>query len=756
MYNANPTSMPASNLSVGSVNNVIVCAGQQRLLSHLYSVSKKFVKASKLSARTACPVHGRDSSVGTVGSCVVSDNYKCSDCVPVHVIMMSLLMSGVSESKVNATGGAAEAASSNSKQTRNQNSSTKPSIVSPFASYMGEDPLLSAIPIEADRVSLPSRLSSVPLTSLLPNELAAAYAAVNSNMILIDFPVQTDANQTASCRSPQFYGERTEYLKLLHRMRQLNMIAFTTSPRAINGLFGVPKDVDGIRLIIDATPANKLFVPCPHVQLPDPSLLARLCVDKGDRKLWMAKADLESFYHQLLLPEWLQQFFALPGIRKSEMVAAGLIGVDQFGVRDDFLVYPMCTTLPMGWSHSVFVSQAVHEFVLYHIGKLNPNDNVIHLKSPLIDRSLHAVYIDDFGVLSDTEDGCNRSLNVAITAYATAGLALKMSKLRRTSRDPVQLLGMCIDGYDYSITLPPERMRRLVLLTADTLTSESVSGRHMQKLIGLWTWQLLIVRPGLSILQNVYRFIRVIGDTDSVLWPSVRQELIALIAVLPLLRISMVSRWSSTLVATDASEIAAGVVSTDLTAELFHLLWPISVSRRTVHNHIETLTRRRRSAVDAVAASDVVVGLSLVQPSVALTQNSETLVSSSSSIYTNYYMNTITSSSLHWRTLISSTWRWSSHINQLELKAVVLALRRLFSSPAIPGTRLMFLSDSAVVTYALTKGRSSSKGMVRGMKQVAALLLSSGCRFGVAWIPTEVNPADAPSRNPKFVKHESI
>src|SRR4029077_2177883 len=117
-----------------------------------------------------------------------------------------------------------------------------PFVAPPFASYMGEDPLLSAIPIVAERVSLPTRLSRVPLTSLLPKDLASTYAEVNSDILSSDLQAAAAVDQPSVNRSPQFYGERSEYLKLLQRMRRLNMIAFTNRPKAVNGLFGVPKD----------------------------------------------------------------------------------------------------------------------------------------------------------------------------------------------------------------------------------------------------------------------------------------------------------------------------------------------------------------------------------------------------------------------------------------------------------------------------------------------------------------------------------
>lgn len=728
--------LPASNSSIG-LSDINVLSGQRRVLANMYGVSKKFVRASKLSARTTRSVDGQVRSAVSDGSCV------SSDCMPVHSVLMSFL----SESRMNPVG--------------HTNLPMPPLLggesVSPplppnevLPSYFGEDPLLSAIPIVASRVSLPSRLSTVLVTSLLPSSLAAEYGHFNSNLLaaVTDSPFQL--------RRPRFFGEQTEYIKLLCRMKQLNMISFTVAPKAVNGLFGVPKDGDGIRLIIDATPANRLFIPCPHVQLPDPGTLARLSVTTdlhSQRRgaLYMAKADLESFYHQLMLPEWLQPYFSLPGIAVEVLVAAGLISSGGAVEDREALMYPMCTTLPMGWSHSVFVSQSVHEYVLYVVGGLNPLHNVMHLRSPFITCGVHLIYVDDFGVLANSRSECDHILSIAVNAYSTAGLMLKLSKLRSSSKEPIQLLGMCISGENYSITLPPDRLRRLVMLTIDTLRAPLVSGVHVQRLVGLWVWQLLLARPALAVLQNAYRFMNTAGTEERVLWSSVRGEFITLLSILPLLRVSLLSGWHRRLIATDASEVAAGVVATSLTSPLFQLFWPLSASRHTAHDHINRVGAHRVVAVGRSFSIPVpTIESGLFQPSVSLLRIHSSAPRLRELSSADYYWGTITSIRNEWRTLISSTWRWKEHINTLELRAIVLALRRVLSSPSSHngsgGCRLMLLCDSAVVTYAMLKGRSSSPALVNGMKQMAALLLSSGIRLGIVWIPTEINPADAPSR----------
>jgi hypothetical protein len=255
----------------------------------------------------------------------------------------------------------------------------------------------------------------------------------------------------------------------------------------------------------------------------------------------------------------------------------------------------------------------------YTIGGLNPLHNIVRLKSPFITCGVHLIYVDDFGVLANSISECDRVLSIAINAYAAAGLMLKISKLRHTSNKPIQLLGMCISGENYSVTLPSDRIRRLVMLTIDTLRAPLVTGMHIQRLVGLWVWQLLLARPALAILQHVYRFMNIAGTEEKVLWTSVKQEFIILLSILPLLHVSLLSNWYRRVVATDASELAAGVVSTNLTSPLFQLLWPLTASRHTAYDHINRLTDHRRIAVGESFNIPVsVINSPLVQPSVSL------------------------------------------------------------------------------------------------------------------------------------------
>jgi hypothetical protein len=110
----------------------------------------------------------------------------------------------------------------------------------------------------------------------------------------------------------------------------------------------------------------------------------------------------------------------------------------------------------------------------------------------------------------------------------------------------------------------------------------------------------------------------------------------------------------------------------------------------------------------------------------------------------------LTPPSLSWSTIVSSTWRRSQHINELELTSLLLSIRWVLSHPDAVGRRLHVLVDSSSVYFGVNKGRSSSPAMLALLRRFAALVLASGLTVLTGWIPSALNPADNASR--KYVK----
>jgi hypothetical protein len=90
--------------------------------------------------------------------------------------------------------------------------------------------------------------------------------------------------------------------------------------------------------------------------------------------------------------------------------------------------------------------------------------------------------------------------------------------------------------------------------------------------------------------------------------------------------------------------------------------------------------------------------------------------------------------------------RRKEHSGALEATGVVLGLRRLSRKQALHRHRGAFLVDAQVVMYALQKGRSSAGTLRHQACQAAALCLACDWKIRYAYLPSESNPADDPSR----------
>ena len=243
---------------------------------------------------------------------------------------------------------------------------------------------------------------------------------------------------------------------------------------------------------------------------------------------------------------------------------------------------------------------------------------------------------------------------------------------------------------------------------------------------------MLLRRPTLSALQHAYRFVSVAGRRRFTLWPCVRRELWTLLGLLPLLHANLAAPFWRHAVATDASELGAGVVCTPLDARLHRRLWPLCSTRSLVCT--QTLLHSVQARGDDVQQWAAALGMPPAQ--------CEAMPACARAFHGVYR----SVSARRWSPLISSAWRRAEHINALELRAVLLALHWALSYPSSHSSRVYLLVDSTVALFALWKGRSSSHELLRVLRRCAALLLASGAVLLTGWLPSAVNPADKPSR----------
>eukprot|EP00438_Fugacium_kawagutii_P032712 Skav229132 [mRNA] locus=scaffold1875:29835:33416:+ [translate_table: standard] len=102
-----------------------------------------------------------------------------------------------------------------------------------------------------------------------------------------------------------------------------------------------------------------------------------------------------------------------------------------------------------------------------------------------------------------------------------------------------------------------------------------------------------------------------------------------------------------------------------------------------------------------------------------------------------------------WRWQVIAGWKWQNrndHINNLELRAILTTFKWRLEHRHHFNCRLIHLTDSLVCLHALSRGRTSSRKLRRVMAKLNALVLASNVQPVWAYVHTEQNPADRPSR----------
>ena len=514
----------------------------------------------------------------------------------------------------------------------------------------------------SSKLSLPEDgvAGTVEMLGALPGEIAALYATPGE-MLKAQRPDKAELKQTRS-----YMGvSPSEYTKVIKVLEQKGIIQLVQSrPEVINGMFAVPKR-DKQRLIIDARRANLYFKDSPEIALPNPGNLVELCLD-SEGKLYGGKSDMDNFYHRIRVPAWLQAYFGLPALQLR-------------GQK----VWPVLRVLPMGWSHSVYVGQMIHERIVRGISELGPGKMILAETSRLIDDVRIGIYIDDFFALGTELEKVQQSVLKVKEKCAETGFPVAENKLELPPKDGLEVLG--IEIYLNGRMLPKQqKMADLLIETHQMIRAPKWAQRRLSEVLGKWVWFLLLRRPFLSILKSCYEILHS-EKYCAVPTYEARCELATLTSVAPLIYGDMARSFADKIICIDASSRGAGVVySTADKGDYRHLLHGGSISE----------WQRARN----------------------------------------------------WKVAIKHRWQKEQHINILEGKALILGLRWFLRNTQNYGKRLIIGVDNQTLIGALEKGRSSL-GLHHICRQVAALMVAGDIQLTLLYIPSEHNPADGPSRS---------
>jgi hypothetical protein len=265
----------------------------------------------------------------------------------------------------------------------------------------------------------------------------------------------------------------------------------------------------------------------------------------------------------MALPSWLVPFFGMPSVRAGDV---SLELASRFG--ENTRVFPCFNRLPMGWSHSVFLAQEAHLHLMFKSKVLSPDDRISKFSDMRLDRPRWFIYIDDFCIVGLDPVDIRALQDVYLEVIRSCGFVAKPSKLVLPTSEPVSLLGLEFDGARRVFGLASEKLSVLCKDTRRFVSATHATGKQLSSLLGRWSWAMLVRRPFFAVLSAVFNFVQAAGSQNFSIWPSVRRELLSLVALAPLLSVFISSSVFPVPVAVDASSSGAGVVALQASARL--------------------------------------------------------------------------------------------------------------------------------------------------------------------------------------------
>jgi hypothetical protein len=276
------------------------------------------------------------------------------------------------------------------------------------------------------------------------------------------------------------------------------------------------------------------------------------------------------------------------------------------------------------------------------------------------------------------------------------------------------------------------------------------TSNELSILVGHWVWFLLLKRPILSILQRTYKFIQQFRYENSLksIWESIRRELICICCLGSLLSIDLNIQTCDRVVCTDASMTGFGVMSNSrstMTSEVNSSLIQLCQHIGLISSSCSAVTFEQACDVTEIINS-IIPPNEIVQPIISLTRISKFTFDQQISTLVSKIQKQV-----DWITIMSGQWKYndaSTHINELELNSILLAVRWLSTLLSVreQGRQIIMLVDNSVCIYSLRKGRSSSLNLLKIIRRISCLCLALDLSLKIVYIPSGLNPADAASR----------
>ena len=305
--------------------------------------------------------------------------------------------------------------------------------------------------------------------------------------------------------------------------------------------------------------------------MASPSVLGELElteeVTRG-RVLYTFQGDVPDFFYRLRTPPLLWPFMVLPGVTAEEFRAyaatRGVTVTHPPGAR-----YLCLVVLAMGWTWAPYLAHTCLEEELETVSdewqaRARARDRHPAPSFREVDL-IHWAFMDDHlgallrfeGPEGETEAGAKA--DAVIDAFRRDGLPVHKEQ-RGVGADAT--IGVCLDGRAMQLVPVPGKMAELMEATAHVCRTRRATAEEIRRLVGRWSWNLLVVRLLYSVFSATYRFVMANLEKGVVtIWENAVEELSAAVALGPLIAVDLAAVLSENVYQTDASLEGFGVVS---------------------------------------------------------------------------------------------------------------------------------------------------------------------------------------------------
>ncbi|NCF89963.1 MAG: hypothetical protein GWQ05_03245, partial [Verrucomicrobiaceae bacterium] len=440
------------------------------------------------------------------------------------------------------------------------------------------------------------------------------------------------------------------------------------------------------------------------------------------------------------MPEWLSYYFGLDPVLAKDL---GVTNIEGKSVDPDTKLFPLLKVVPMGWKWALFIVQRVHEHVLEQDPAFEESRRACDFRPPpsVHERAFYSLYVDNVLVEGHDAEEVGRMGKRATELLENAGYATHdFSEACPT----MSTLGVEQDGLRQTVHLSSTRYWRLWWSIEVLLKNRKpITSTQMERLLGHFTFIALLRRELLSTLRACYDFVSSKFLEPRVVWFSVERELKMVQGLLIFARRHLGSAWDPRVSAFDACE--SGHATVESTADVDDI--------RQIGRWHERWRYKSGDKVDDPL---------IYQPRqrAFMNMNEETnKIPDTSDPDQNPMFPEVPNgfvSKLSWKTTNFQPIFTPEAIHLSEMRGYLGSIRRrLLGDPAAWHKNHLILGDNLGLMLSLSKGRCRNPTLLMLHRRAAAWMFATGSRFLGRWLPSEINPADEPSRRREAARGHS-